>query len=90
MASAHRPLARDERERRSIGSETAALRRVRERVASLRPCDWRSSEAGASLVPIWATAFTAKAGAEPQSALSRFVSSESPLLAAETLASCSS
>ena len=60
MASAHRPLARDERERRNIGSETAALRRVSERVASLRPCDWRSSEAGASLVSIWATAFTGK------------------------------
>jgi len=47
MVSEHRPLARDERERRSIGSETAALRRVSERVASLRPCDWRSSAAGA-------------------------------------------
>ena len=46
MASAHRPLARDEREHRSIGSETAALRRVSQRVASLRPCDWRSPAAG--------------------------------------------
>jgi hypothetical protein len=36
MASAHRPLARDERERRSIGSETAALRRVSERGGILR------------------------------------------------------